>query len=122
MKLLGGAVKKKPEKKADDPPTKTAPATKPAADLPEKPTKQDVMKALNGVKPKVQACGKGASGVATLSINIAGSTGKVASAKVVSGPFKGTPNAGCIENAVKKAKFPKFKQTKFSVSYPFVIK
>ena len=125
MALLAGATKgkKKPTKeKPAETPTKTAPTPKPAADLPEKPTKQDVMKALNGVKPKVQSCGKGQTGVATVSINIAGSTGKVASAKVVSGPFKGTPNAGCIEKAVKKAKFPKFKQAKFSVSYPFVIK
>jgi len=124
MALLAGATKggKKPGKKEpDETPTK-APTPKPASDLPEKPTKQDVMKALNGVKPKVQSCGKGQTGVATVSINIAGSTGNVASAKVVSGPFKGTPNAGCIENAVKKAKFPKFKQSKFSVSYPFVIK
>jgi predicted Zn finger-like uncharacterized protein len=125
MALLAGATKgskKKPEKKdPGESPTK-APTPKPAADLPDKPTKQDVMKALNGVKPKVQACGKGQTGVATVSINIAGSTGKVASAKVVSGPFKGTPNASCIEKAVKKAKFSKFKQSKFSVSYPFVIK
>ncbi len=126
MALLAGATKgKKPPTKKEPAESGSKPpatAPKPAADLPDKPTKQDVMSALNGVKPKVQACGKGATGVATVSINIAGSTGKVASAKVVSGPFKGTPNAGCIENAVKKAKFSKFKQAKFSVSYPFVIK
>jgi predicted Zn finger-like uncharacterized protein len=126
MKLLAGATKgggKTPTKKQPAPTKEPTAPPKPAGpELADKPTKQQVMKALNGVKPRVQACGKGATGVATVSINIAGTTGKVASAKVVSGPFKGTPNAGCIEKAVKKAKFPKFKQAKFSVSYPFVIK
>jgi Sec-independent protein translocase protein TatA len=126
MSLLAGATKgggKVPEKKEPAPEKKEpAPTPKASSDMPDKPTKQDVMNALNAVKPKVQSCGKGQTGVATVSINIAGSTGNVASAKVVSGPFKDTPQAGCIENAVKKAKFPKFKQSKFSVSYPFVIK
>ncbi len=132
MDLIGKAAKK-PEK---EPAKETVPskgsAKEPAktpekvpvatSGLPEKPTKQDVMDALKSVTPAVNSCGKGQTGVATVSITIAGATGSVASAKVVSGPFAGTPAAGCIEGAVKKAKFPKFSQTKFSVSYPFVIK
>lgn len=122
---LLAALKGKPKIKKDDGgSSKPSPSPSPAPtkSLPEKPTKSDVISALKKVTPKVKSCGKGETGVATVSINIAGATGKVTSASVVSGPFKGKPQAGCIVGAVKKARFPKFQQKKFSVSYPFVIK
>jgi predicted Zn finger-like uncharacterized protein len=101
---------------------KSSPSPAPSPSLPDKPTKSQVISALKKVTPGVKSCGKGTAGVATVSINIAGATGRVTSASVVSGPFKGKPQAGCIVKAVKKARFPKFSQKKFSVSYPFVIK
>jgi hypothetical protein len=88
----------------------------------EKPTKKEVMDALKAVKPAVQKCGQGLTGVATVSMVFEGKSGKVTSAKVVGGPFKGGPQARCIARAVMKARVPAFLQTTFSVSYPFVIK
>ena len=42
-----------------------------------------------------------------------------ASAKVASGPFKGTPVGSCIESAVKRARVPRFKQSSFKVTFPY---
>lgn len=102
-------------------PVKTAPVAS-TANLPDQPSKDQLKAALVAVQPKVNACGGGDTGLATTSITISGPTGKVTSAKVVSGGFKGTPKGACIEKAVKSAKFPKFKKPTFSFSYPFVVK
>ena len=77
---------------------------------------------IKGLQPKINPCGKGEKGLATVSITIKGSNGRVSSAKVVSGGFKGTPQGNCIAKAVKTAKFPKFQKSSFSFSYPFVVK
>lgn len=104
------------------PPPKTTYPTALSTNLPDKPSKDEVKAALMGVQPKVNACGQGERGLATVSIKVAGATGKVTKAKVVGGTFKGTPQAACIEKAVKKAKFLRFQQKSISFSYPFVIK
>ena len=100
---------------------KPAPA-KPTAgeNLPSSPGRDDVLGALKTVAPKVSACGGGQSGIATAKIGVAGSTGRVTSVDV-SGQFAGTPVAACVAKEVGKAKFPKFSQPSFSVTYPFKI-
>lgn len=97
-------------------------AAKPAASesLPSSPGRDDVLGALKGVAPKVSACGGGQSGIATAKIGVAGSTGRVTSVDV-SGQFAGTPVAACVAKEVGKAKFPKFSQPSFSVTFPFKI-
>lgn len=90
---------------------------KPAAsNLPEKPSRADVIKAMNGVKKAVSACAKGKGGVATASITVAGPTGRVKSAQI-----QGQTGAvgSCIARAVRKARFPKFKANSFQIKYPF---
>ncbi len=105
----GGAAKPKPStSSADD-------------NLPETPTADSVLKALKAVQGDVRACGNGQHGIAKTAVAVNGSTGRVTSAKVVSGPFVGTPVAGCVERAVRKASFPRFKRTSFSLDFPFTI-
>ncbi len=100
---------------------KPAPAAKPAAaDLPSSPSRDDVLGALKAVSPKVSACGNGQSGIATAKISVSGSTGRVTSVDV-SGQFAGTPVAACVSREVGKAKFSKFSQPSFSVTFPFKI-
>ncbi len=110
--LLDSALNGKPAAK------KAAPA--PAANLAATPTRDEVIDAMKGVAPRVQACGNGQSGVATAKIVVAGPTGRVTSVEV-SGQFAGTPVASCIVKEVGKAKFPKFSNATFSVAYPFKI-
>ena len=107
--LLDGALSGKKKKKK-------AAAPAPSSNLPKTPSRNDVISALKGVKGAVAACGKGQSGIATVQVTVAGSTGRVTNAQVsgVTGP-----PGSCIAKAVRKAKFPKFQQKVFKVKYPF---
>jgi predicted Zn finger-like uncharacterized protein len=109
--LLDGAVgsnaKKTPPK---------AEAAEPKNDLPQAPSRDAMLAALNKAKAKVQSC-KG-SGVATANITIAGS-GRVSNV-VVSGVDGGAKS--CVESAVRGTSFPKFQKDSFEVKYPFKLK
>lgn len=110
--LLNKAIDRRPAKSA---------SAAAAEDLPEAPGREDVLKALRGVEGPVRSCGGGQHGVAMTSVSVSGKTGRVTGARVVSGPFAGTPAAACIARAVKKARFPRFKRTSFSVKFPFAL-
>ncbi len=92
-----------------------------SADLPETPSRTQVLSALRGVQPAVTACGGGQKGVAMTTVTVEGTTGKVVNAKVASGPFASGPAAACIARAVKGAKFPKFKQNRFEINFPYAL-
>jgi predicted Zn finger-like uncharacterized protein len=110
--LLAGALgggSKRPAKR-----TSSAPTSKPS-NLPRTPSRDDVLKALRGVQPAVSACAQGQRGVAMADI-VVGNSGRVKSVRVsqVTGPV-----ASCIARAVRRARFPKFSDPKFSVKFPF---
>ena len=87
--------------------------------LPDAPSRNDVKTALQGVSGGVKACRKDAGGTATVNVTFSGKTGRATGAKVASGPFKGTPVGTCIQNAVKRARVPRFKQSTFKVTFPY---
>jgi len=87
--------------------------------LPDAPSRDDVKTALQGVSGAVKACKKDTGGTATVNVAFSGKTGRASSAKVTSGPFKGTAVGSCIESAVKRARVPRFKQTAFKVTFPY---
>ena len=101
------------------PAAKEEPASTSGGSGPATPSRSEVGRALAGVSGAVKACGKGESGTATVSVTFSGSTGRVKSANVVSGPFKGTPAASCISSAVKRARVSRFTQSSFNVKYPY---
>jgi hypothetical protein len=112
--LLGGAL--------DSPgggPTKRPAAAAPAAsNLPEQPSRDDVMNALRSIDEAVKACGAGQHGVAMAAITVAGNTGRVSGVNV-SGQFQGTPIGSCVARAVRGAHFSKFSRPDFKVNFPF---
>jgi predicted Zn finger-like uncharacterized protein len=114
--LLDSALGGKPAKKA----ATAAVAAEPSANLPNTPGRDDVLGAMKSVTSRVQSCGNGQSGVAMAKISVAGPTGRVTNVDV-SGSFSGTPVASCVVKEVSKARFPKFQQNTFSVTYPFKI-
>jgi predicted Zn finger-like uncharacterized protein len=89
------------------------------SNLPDAPSRNDVKKALQGVSGAVKSCRKGSGGTAAVNVAFSGKTGRVSSAKVASGPFKGTPVGACIGSAVKRARVPRFKQSSFKVTFPY---
>ena len=71
------------------------------------------------MKSAAKACGPkhGVSGTKIpVKLSIAGSTGKVISAKA-SGEYAGKPVAKCVEAALKKATFQKFSKSQFGFTY-----
>lgn len=87
--------------------------------LPASPSRNDVKTALQGVSGAVKSCRKDSGGTATVNVTFSGKTGRATSARVASGPFKGTPVGACIENAVERARVPRFKQSTFKVTFPY---
>jgi hypothetical protein len=86
------------------------------ANLPEKPSRDDVLNAMKGVTDAVKACSGGQPGVAFANVTVVGKTGMVANVDVtgVTGDV-----APCIGKAVRKARFPKFSAENFQVKFPF---
>jgi hypothetical protein len=97
------------------PPAAPAPAPGDA----EQPTRDDVLNGLDRVRSNVQACAEGRSGVAEVDLTIA-ANGIVTNA-LVGGDFGGTPQGSCIARAVRRARFPQFKQDRYRVLFPYVL-
>jgi hypothetical protein len=110
--LLDGALSGPAAAKTQRP----ADAPESTAGLADTPTREQVLSAMTSVKPEVLACSKGGGAVATVTVNVAGLTGRVTTAQVngVTGP-EGT----CIAQAVRKAAFPRFQQKVFKVTFPY---
>ncbi len=82
-------------------------------------TQSDIVNAMKGVQPKVQACANQykVPGTAMASISVA-SGGKVTNA-TVTGKFAATPTGSCVEGAAKSAKFPPCQGMNFP--WPFTL-
>jgi hypothetical protein len=83
-------------------------------DLPETPSRDEMLAALSRAKSLVAKC-KG-SGMATVSINLKGPAGRASKVSVEG--VEGSSRS-CVESAIKKTAFPKFQQENFAVKAPF---
>jgi hypothetical protein len=113
--VVGGSSSSKPKRSS----TSSTSSRSSDSSLPSTPSRNDVKTALQGVSGAVKACRKDAGGTATVNVVFSGKTGRVSSAKVASGPFKGTPVGACIGSAVKRARVGRFKQSTFKVTFPY---
>jgi hypothetical protein len=104
-------------RKAAPPPAPAPP--EPIDTVAETPSRTDVLHGLDGVRSSVQACAEGRNGVAEVDLTIA-ANGVVTNA-LVGGDFGGTPQGSCIARAVRKARFPVFKQDRYRVLFPYVL-
>ena len=93
--------------------------TKGAASLPETPSRDDVLRALTGVRGAVERCKAAEGGIATVTVRFKGTTGRVEGARVSDGPFVGTPVGACVAKAVSAARVPTFRQASFNVTFPY---
>jgi hypothetical protein len=69
-------------------------------------TQSDIVNAMKGVQPKVQACANQFKVPGTAMANISVASGGRVSNATVTGKFAGTPTGSCVEVAAKAAKFP----------------
>jgi predicted Zn finger-like uncharacterized protein len=110
--VVGGSSPSKPKQT-------TRSSSSSSSSLPDAPARNDVKTALQGVSGAVKSCKKDSGGTAAVNVVFSGKTGRASSAKVTSGPFKGTAVGSCIESAVKRARVPRFKQSSFKVTFPY---
>jgi hypothetical protein len=93
-------------------------APKPAANLITL-TQSDIVTAMRGVQPKVQACANQYKAPGTAMATISVATGGRVNSVTVTGKFAGTPSGSCVESAAKSAKFPPCKGMTFP--WPFTL-
>lgn len=88
--------------------------------LPLTPSRQQVTDAIKVLLPAIRGCAMGRAGLATANIVIH-NDGRVASVSVRGDGFTGSPSGRCMEGAIRKARFPAFRQKVFRVTYPLSI-
>ena len=89
-------------------------------DLPALPDRTAVASALNGVRPAVRACLQGQRGSVRVQVTVV-SSGRVTTALVQDASWARAPYGSCIARAVRSARFPRFREPRFVVIYPFSI-
>jgi predicted Zn finger-like uncharacterized protein len=119
--LLDGALGSKPKassRASEDDAPRARPAPAAAAALPSL-EKSDIVKAMQGVQPKVKGCFDQykVPGTAMMTIKVARG-GRVSDASV-GGKFAGTPTGTCLESAARTAKFPPSEAQ--TIQYPFLL-
>ena len=101
---------------------KGKPKTAPADDVPKKPTKAEVKKAMGPVQVRSQkSCAKYSTGTVQVQVVVKGSNGRVKSASP-KGAFAGNQAGKCVAMMARSAKFPKFSDSTFSFTYPIILK
>lgn len=88
-----------------------------SADLPAKPSREQVTAALNAVLPELQRCVGDRHDTADVTLTVR--PGGFVSYAVVAGPYAGSAEGSCIARAVKAAKFPAFSDPSLRITYPF---
>ncbi|HEX7499333.1 MAG TPA: hypothetical protein VF524_03420, partial [Polyangia bacterium] len=82
-------------------------------------TQSDIVNAMKGVQPKVQACANQFKVPGTAMANLSVASGGRVSTASVTGKFAGTPTGSCVETAAKSAKFPPCQSMTFP--WPFTL-
>jgi hypothetical protein len=86
-----------------------------ARDLPDKPSRSQVVRAMARAQRRMGRCGAPSGAVVTLRLAVDGTRGAVRSA-VVEG-LRG-PAASCVARAARRARFPRFADRRFEIRYP----
>jgi len=82
-------------------------------------TQSDIVNAMKGVQPKVQACANQYKVPGTAMATIAVAAGGKVNTATVTGKFAGTPTGDCVAVAAKSAKFPACQSMTFP--WPFTL-
>lgn len=92
-----------------------------APELPQAPTRAQVLGALRGVSAAVAQCGRDQGGRVTVDVTINGPSGRVSDVHVTDGADSAA--VSCVNRAVRRAQFPRFADDDFRVrSFPFTVR
>lgn len=103
-----------------EPDVETKSVVSASAELPETPSRVDVMATLRPLRKRLSYCAGGRHGRVTFDISVAGASGRVTN---ITSKESGAsiPGYDCMLHAVRGAQFPRFKKDKFSVQFPFAL-
>ena len=91
--------------------------------IPSKPLKQDIVTALESVNfaqcASIDTQFKGRGEVRVRVKIIAVSSGEITLAQVINDPYKNSALGKCLEQEVKRQKFPRFRRSSIKFTYPF---
>lgn len=94
--------------------TPADPRPTPTVSLPATPTRRQVSTTLRALEGEVAQCGEGA---VTVRLTVDGDTGRVDRATVAGANSSAV--AGCVQDVVESARFPRFEQDQFVVVFPY---
>jgi hypothetical protein len=89
--------------------------------LPDRLSASQVRAGVGSVTGAVQQCGQGQSGRLVAQMVIDGASGRVTSV-TPTGELAGTPVASCVARALRGARFPRFRDSAMTVTYPFTFR
>lgn len=89
-------------------------------ELPETPSRDEILAILRKLTPAVLACRRRESGTIRIHLAIAGKSGTVTDASVIK-QFAGTDFAKCATSVVEQAQFPRFRKKTLTVVYPVTL-
>jgi hypothetical protein len=126
-KQPASVVEPKAELQAEDEPGATsaapsadvAPSAEPAESLPELPSRDDIKRSFEALRPALEACSADAHGTTFANVTISGD-GHV-SYSTIEGAFVGSPQGSCMARALRSASFPRFATASLKVRFPFVL-
>jgi hypothetical protein len=87
--------------------------------LPEQPTRDEIKRALEAIRPALKTCIGAAHGTTIANVTIAGS-GRVSYGSI-EGAFAGTPQGSCMARALRSATVPRFAAASMTVRFPYVL-
>jgi hypothetical protein len=128
---LASVVEPKAELQAEDEPSATSPesgadvapgaraSAEPAENLPELPSRDDIKRSFEALRPALEACSAAAHGTTFANVTISGD-GHV-SYSTIEGAFVGSPQGSCMARALRSASFPRFATASLKVRFPFVL-
>jgi len=102
-----------------DDPRQNSLAESDQASLPDRPARSAVRQVLGSLNGTVRRCGGEPYDRLVVELTVAGSTGRVTSARTVDAAHAGTPVGACAARAVKLARFPRFEKDQVVIKYPF---
>ena len=98
------------------PSVNAGPARRPPTDaLPDEPSRQNIVDALNQLRDELDACSQGLAGTAELDLTIA--HGGTVTYALVGGDFARTPQGSCIARTVRRARFEPFSKPRIRILY-----
>jgi hypothetical protein len=90
-----------------------------AVELPETPTRAEIVSVIGALKPQLSECVGGQHGIVDLTITVAGS-GHVTYA-LASGDLSAVPMGGCMVRVLRAASFPAFANPTLKITYPVAL-